>query len=324
MDSDIFKGFPDSGILVADGSIGVMLSRLTRGNRQSDNATGVYTDSPCDMLNLSHPETVAEVHRMYIDAGADIISTNTFNSNRISLSRHSYAHIATRLNLAGARIARNEADEFMSRHPERKIYVAGSIGPSPISLSWGKAEKQSYDKDIEHLSDIFAEQAEALINGGVDILLAETFFDLLNAKAALSGIRKAKENAGSGIPFIISAAISAATGNLYSGHSIYEFMTTVSAYRPLAAGINCSASPDRLMDSLRHMASISSVPLIFYPNAGIPDSDGTYPMTPQLFADEMMPAAEERLAAIIGGCCGTTPGHIKALSQRIKKTSPFQ
>lgn len=317
---DLFLKALSDKIMVLDGSMGTMLKKMqltdreVRGDRflkHPFSLTGNF-----DVLCLSCPHLVSDIHRKYLEAGADIIETNTFNSNRISQSRYGLSDIIEEMNLAGANIARKEVQRFSTENPLRQCFVAGSIGPTNVSLS----SSSNYIKNncdiigFDEMSEAFREQARGLIRGGVDFILIETVYDLLNAKAAIAGIMNAYDDTGINIPCIISMTVSEISGKLYSGHSIDDFLSALINFKPIAIGLNCSTTPDKLAPYLRELAAISPFPIIFYPNAGHPDEAGQHAMTPNTFVDCMKSLIEENLINIVGGCCGTTPEYIALIS----------
>ncbi len=315
-------------VLTLDGSMGVMLQRLGLGDSETRGRRFMTHSYPLvgnfDVLCLSRPELVTDVHRKYLEAGADIIETNTFNSNRLSQARYGLTDLVEELNTAGARLARREADRFMAENPGRRCFVAGSIGPTGIAASFSSDvnDPAVHSVEFNRLVEAFEEQAGGLIKGGADLLLVETVFDLINAKAAISGINRAKEELNCDIPFVLSITVSETSGRILSGHTIEAFVTTVTPFKPLATGINCSADPGSLAPFLRKLASVSSFPVVFYPNAGHPDEKGDYASTPEIFASEIKTLLKEKLVNIVGGCCGTTPEHIALLAKLAKEFDP--
>lgn len=280
--------------LVLDGAVGTLLNEVNS-----------------DSLNLIQPEKVGNMHLRYIEAGADIVTTNTFNSNRISQRPFNLHNRIAELNEKGATLASGAAESFSLHNPLRRVFVAGSIGPSPVSAS----------KDLEcrdSLRKAFCEQARSLIRGGVDFLLVETVFDLTNGILALEGIHDAQSLIGIDIPVVVSFAVSPLSHRLYSGHDLCEAIDVVECFKPLSIGVNCSGTPDALGETLRMMSSLTSLPLTFYPNAGVPDSHGVYGETPESFADKIQTVIDGVNVAIVGGCCGTTPSHISSLVKAVR------
>lgn len=295
-------------ILLLDGSMGVMLQQLNldeakfRGRRFVTHPFSLKGDY--DVLCLTRPDLVASVHRAYLEAGADIIETNTFNANCISQRCYGLEKFVGEINYQGARIARREADRFMSDNSGSVKFVAGSIGPTVEACG--------------DLPQVFMEQAIALLQGGVDILLVETFFDVSNAEAAMQGIVKAQQALATAVPVVISAAVSCDTHKLYSGHTLDEFEAAVASFNPLCIGLNCSGTPSDILPAFKSMALSTGLPLILYPNAGLPDKTGEYHESPEEFAESLADVVAKRECAVIGGCCGTTPEHIAALSSIIR------
>jgi 5-methyltetrahydrofolate--homocysteine methyltransferase len=270
-----------------------------------------------DILCLSRPDLVAGVHRAYLEAGADIIETDTFNSNALSQREYATSHLVRDINRAGAAIARREAEAFSS--PEKPRFVAGAMGPTalsaslPVDVDDPSARAVSFDT----LADAYCEQALGLIEGGADLLLIETAFDLLNAKAAAMGARRAMAESHTDIPIVFSFTLSDASGRILSGHTPAAILAAVAPLAPLAVGYNCSAGPEGLAEAVRELASVSPFPVIFYPNVGLPDRMGGYSVTAADFAAAMKPLLAEGIVNIAGGCCGTTPEHIEALAREV-------
>lgn len=308
-----FRDALASRILVLDGSLGVQIGRMltTAGGN-------------VDFLNITDPTVVAHVHHDYLAAGADIIETNTFNSNRLSQSGYALEGRVRELNLRGAEIAREQAAAFESQDLSRPRFVAGSIGPTAASASLPNDVENAASRavDFDTLRRDAAEQAGALIDGGVDLLLLETCFDALNIKAQLSGIRDAMEERGLDVPVIVSMTLSDASGRLLSGHTPEAVMTIIQNFKPAAVGFNCGAGPESLVPHLRRLASVSPYPTIFYPNAGLPDRLGNYSQTAGSFSAAIKPLLDEGLLNIVGGCCGTDPSHIAAVAE-IAKEAPI-
>ena len=310
-------------VLVLDGAMGVMIQGLGlseadfRGQRFADHPVNLKGNN--DILVLSRPEAIAAIHRAYLEAGADIIETNSFNANALSQREYATQALVGEINREAARLARAEADRFTALDPSRPRYVAGSIGPTGVSASLPSNVKDPSHRDVDfdQLAEAFREQAAGLIEGGVDLLQIETAYDALNVKACVAGVRKAMKDAGREVPYIISTTISDASGRLLSGHSIEAFLALIDFARPLALGFNCSAGPDGLMPYLRRLSEISPYPTIIYPNAGLPDDLGQYAATPGIFVSTMEKMLAEGLVNIAGGCCGTTPAHIVLLRKAV-------
>lgn len=302
-----------SRVLTLDGSLGVQLQRslATAGGN-------------VDMLNITRPEVVAAVHRSYLDAGADIIETNTFNSNAISQREYAMEHRVEELNRRGVEIARVEAQRAEEQDPSRPRFVAGSMGPTPVAASLPDDVDNPAHRavDFDTLAEAARQQSETLIRAGVDLIILETCFDAINIKAQLLGIRQSLNALNSDLPLIVSVTLSEASGRLLSGHTPEAVLAIVKEFRPDAVGFNCGAGPDSLARHVRELADKSPYPIIFYPNAGLPDRMGNYSLTPEQFADTVRQLLDDRLLNIVGGCCGTTPKHIAYISELARDAAP--
>ena len=302
-----------SRVLTLDGALGVQLQRslATAGGN-------------VDMLNITRPEVAAAVHRSYLEAGADIIETNTFNSNAISQQEYAMEHRVEELNRRGVEIARAEARRAEGQNPSRPRFVAGAMGPTPVAASTPDDVDNRVHRavDFDTLAEAARQQSETLIRAGVDLIILETCFDALNIKAQLSGIRHALDALQSDIPLIVSLTLSEASGRLLSGHTPEAVLAIVKEFRPDAVGFNCGAGPDSLAGHVRELADKSPFPIIFYPNAGLPDRMGNYSLTPEQFADTVRQLLDDRLLNIVGGCCGTTPKHIAYISELARYAAP--
>lgn len=302
-----------SRVLTLDGALGVQLQRslATAGGN-------------VDMLNITRPEVVAAVHRSYLEAGADIIETNTFNSNAISQQEYAMEHRVEELNRRGVEIARAEARRAEEQDPSRPRFVAGSIGPTPVAASLpDDVDNPAHCAvDFDTLAEAARQQSETLIRAGVDLIILETCFDALNIKAQLFGIRQSLNALNSDLPLIVSVTLSDASGRLLSGHTPEAVLAIVKGFRPDAVGFNCGAGPDSLARHVRELANKSPYPIIFYPNAGLPDRMGNYSLTPEQFADTVRQLLDDRLLNIVGGCCGTTPKHIAYISELARDATP--
>lgn len=295
-------------ILILDGAMGTMIQK--RGLKGCN-----------ELLNLTAPDHILAIHKEYIDAGADIIEANTFSANRISLAEYGLADQAYDLARKGAEIARQAASEVKDG---RKVYVSGSIGPTSKSLSLSSDTDDPSARAItfDELVLAYTEQVKGLIDGGADILQIETCFDALNTKAALYAITKLGEESGRVIPVIISVSVSDRSGRTLTGQTLEAFWTSVRHYPLTAFGINCSLGADDMLPLLEEISSFADVPVICYPNAGLPNEEGQYDETPDETAKAVKRMADKGLVNIIGGCCGTTPAHIKAISDAVRDISP--
>lgn len=275
-----------------------------------------------DALNLLVPQAIEHVHQAYVNAGADIITTNTFSSNRISQHEYGTEQHVRDLNLAGACIARKVAD----RCQERKVFVAGSMGPTSktLSLSTDMSHPELRAVGFDEMLDAYQEQAEALLDGGADLLLLETCFDALNTKAALCAIRQIGDTRGTDIPVMVSVTINDRSGRTLTGQTLDAFYTSIKHYPILSFGLNCSFGVHDLYPFVRDLSTIVSCPLSLHPNAGLPNEMGEYDELPDDMARQMRLMAEEGLLNIVGGCCGTTPAHIRAIANAIAGIKPRQ
>ena len=294
---------PPERILVLDGAMGTMIQRIGLG------------DEVFEHLNLTRPEAIESIHKAYIEAGADIIETNTFGANRLSLEEYGMGELAYQLALEGARIARRAADAA-----PRKILVAGSVGPTPKSLSLATdAEDPSHrEVSFDEMLEVYSEQVKALLEGGVDILLIETCFDALNAKAALYALSRLAP----GFPAAVSVSLPDRSGRTLTGQKVAAFYAAISHYPLAAFGLNCSMGAGEMLPLLKEVAGFSEVPVICFPNAGLPNETGGYDETPSQMAETVHQMASEGLLNIVGGCCGTTPDHIKAVAEAVRGIRP--
>ena len=313
--SSLFRELMRNRVLTLDGSLGVQIQRSLAS-----------AGGNVDLLNITRPDVVAAVHRSYLDAGADIIETNTFNSNAISQREYAMEHRVAELNRRGVEIARAETLRAEKLDPSQPRFVAGSMGPTPMAASLPDHVDDPAHRpvDFETLAVAAVEQSEALIRAGVDLIILETGFDALNIKAQLFGIRQSLDTLNSDIPLIVSVTLSDASGRLLSGHTPEAVSAIVKEFRPDAIGFNCGAGPDSLAGYVRGLADKSSLPIVFYPNAGLPDRMGNYSQTPEVFVDTVKPLLADGVLNIVGGCCGTTPDHIGLLSKAVRTATPHQ
>ncbi|MBR2226975.1 MAG: methionine synthase [Bacteroidales bacterium] len=295
-------------MLRLDGATGTQIQQYSL--TEDDFRQGVFVDSPIPLkgnnecLNLTRPDVIAAVHEAYIEAGADIIETNTFSANRISQKEYGLESHAREMALAGARIARAAADSA-----GRKVWVAGSIGPTSKSLTLAPDINRPAERpySFDQMAESYREQVEALLEGGVDLLLIETAFDALNVKAALYAVQQVQD----GFPVIVSVSVSDRSGRTLTGQTLEAFFTAVRHYPLTAFGVNCSLGADELLPLVKDVAAFSDVPVICYPNAGLPNELGGYDQTPAEMAEQM--SRMDGFVNIAGGCCGTTPDHIRAI-----------
>lgn len=293
-----------------DGAMGTMLQQA---NLTADDFGGEQFDGCNENLNLTRPDVIEAIHLEYLIAGADIIETNTFGATSIVLDEYQLGHKAYEINKKAALIARKAADLVST--PDHPRFVAGSMGPTTKTLS------VTGGTTFAALADTYEEQAIGLIDGDVDLLLLETSQDLLNVKAGFTGIERAFEKTGKKLPLIISGTIEP-MGTTLAGQSIDAFYISVQHMNPVAVGLNCATGPEFMQDHIRSLANLASTSVICYPNAGLPDEEGHYHETPDILAKKLSDFAKEGWLNIVGGCCGTTPAHIKAISDVMKNYQP--
>jgi 5-methyltetrahydrofolate--homocysteine methyltransferase len=308
-------------ILVLDGAMGTMIQRHKleekdyRGKRFADYPHSLKGNN--DLLSLTQPEIISNIHKAYFDAGADIVETNTFNANRISMADYHMEDLAHEINVASAKLAREAADEFTKRQPEKPRFVAGSIGPTnrTASLSPDVNNPGYRAVSFDELVAIYKEQTLALVEGGVDILLVETVFDTLNAKAALFAIEEAFQEIGKRLPIMVSGTITDASGRTLSGQTTEAFLISIQHIPLLSVGLNCALGAKQLRPYLQTLDQKAPFAVSAHPNAGLPNAFGEYDETPEQMAAQIKEYLDLHLVNIVGGCCGTTPEHIKAIAE---------
>jgi len=313
-------------ILILDGAMGSMLQdyRLDeagyRGARFAD--WGQPLKGNNDLLNLTQPQIVEEIHAKYFAAGADIVETNTFNAQTVSMADYGMESLVRELNLAGAQLARKAADAYST--PDKPRFVAGAIGPTNRTLSLSPDVNRPAYRAItfDELATAYQAQAEALIEGGVDVLLVETIFDTLNAKAALFAIQDAFAATGKEVPIMISGTITDASGRTLSGQTTEAFLISMSHMPLLSIGLNCALGAKDLRPYLQTLAANTPFLISAYPNAGLPNAFGGYDETPSQMADAVTEYLDLGIVNILGGCCGTTPDHIREFAARAAGRQP--
>jgi len=312
-------------ILVLDGAMGTILQRYKfeepdfRGELFKDSI--IPLKGNYDLLSLTKPEVISKVHEDYLEAGADIIETNTFSANAISLADYQLQDWVYQLNFQSAQLARKVADTYSQLTPEKKRFVAGSIGPTNKTASLSPEVNNPAYRAItfEDLRIAYRDQALALIDGGVDVLLVETVFDTLNAKAALFAIDEINETRTHKIPIMLSGTITDASGRTLSGQTAEAFLVSTSHIPLLSIGFNCALGAHQLTPHLETLAEKTQIPISAHPNAGLPNSFGHYDQTPHEMAAQIELYLQKKLVRIIGGCCGTTPEHIRAIAETVEK-----
>ncbi|ROO25770.1 5-methyltetrahydrofolate--homocysteine methyltransferase [Salinisphaera orenii YIM 95161] len=315
-------------ILVLDGAMGTMIQNHDpdeseyRGERFADWDSDLKGNN--DLLTLTYPDLIHEISSAYAEAGSDIITTNTFSSTTIAQADYHMEDLAAELNREGARIAREVADEYSTE--ERPRFVAGVIGPTnrTASISPDVNDPGKRNTDFNELAQAYGEAAEALLEGGVDIILMETIFDTLNAKAAIYAYRRLLRERDIDVPLMISGTITDASGRTLSGQTTEAFYNSVAHARPLTMGLNCALGPDALRQYVEEMSRITPCYTHAYPNAGLPNEFGEYDLQPDEMAEHIGEWAESGLLNMAGGCCGSTPEHIGAIADAVAGKTPRQ
>lgn len=315
-------------ILILDGAMGTMIQRhkLVEEDYRGERFAGVAIPQKGnnDLLVLTRPDVIGGIHRSYLEAGADIIETDTFNAQRISMEDYGMAGIVREMNLAAARLARKAADEYTLKTPDKPRFVAGAVGPTNKTASMSPDVNNPAYRAVtyDQLVQAYKEQMIALIDGGVDALLIETIFDTLNAKAALFAAGPAMEEAGRRVELMLSVTVADASGRTLSGQTVRAFLNSVSHAGLLSVGVNCSFGARDLKPYLQEIAAYTNTYVSAYPNAGLPNQFGEYDESPEIMAVQINEYFQEGLVNIIGGCCGTTPDHIAAYKALVDKSVP--
>lgn len=315
-------------ILVLDGAMGTMIQRhqLTEEDFRGER----FKDHPCslkgnnDLLSITRPDIIKSIHAEYFAAGADIAETNSFGGTWVAQDDYELASAVYDINYQSAKIAKEVADEFTAKEPNKPRFVAGSMGPTTklASMSPDVNDPGFRNISFDELVDAFKEQARGLIEGGADLLLVETITDTLNAKAALFAIDEVQQEKGTDLPIMISGTITDASGRTLSGQNTEAFVISVEHSKPLSIGLNCALGAEALRPYLKTIREKSSCFVSAHPNAGLPNEMGAYDETPEFMAKQIKVFLDEGLVNIIGGCCGTTPKHIKAIADLAANYSP--
>ena len=315
-------------ILVLDGAMGTMLQayKFTEEDFRAER----FKDHPCslqgnnDLLSLTQPEAIKAVHRAYFEVGADIVETNTFSSTSIGMGDYQMEPLVYELNFESAKLAREVADEFTNANPNKPRFVAGSIGPTNRTASMSPDVNDPGYRAVtfDDLVEAYTEQIQGLVDGGSDLLLVETIFDTLNAKAALFAIDALKEKNNWEIPVMVSGTITDASGRTLSGQTVEAFVISVSHIPLLSIGFNCALGADQLLPYLRRLSKETDLLTSAHPNAGLPNAFGAYDQTPEEMRDLIEKYLEENLINIIGGCCGSTPEHIAQIASVTRDYKP--
>ena len=322
------KNLLEARILVLDGAMGTMLQAYAfteedfRGTRFQKHHVPLIGNN--DLLSLTQPKAIYDVHAKYLAAGADIIETNTFSSTTIAMADYALEDIVTELNVASAQIARKAADDFTAKDPSKPRFVAGSIGPTNKTASMSPDVNDPGYRAItfDELKLAYRQQALGLIEGGADILMVETVFDTLNAKAALFAIDELKEELNNNIPVMVSGTITDASGRTLSGQTVEAFLVSISHIDLLSVGFNCALGADQLKPYVQRLSQLSDCFVSAHPNAGLPNAFGEYDQSPEEMCALLKPYMSDQLINIIGGCCGSTPEHIRHIADAAQAYKP--
>ncbi|MCV2883176.1 homocysteine S-methyltransferase family protein [Aestuariibacter sp. AA17] len=315
-------------ILILDGAMGTMIQKHTleeddyRGERFSDWHCDVKGNN--DLLVLTQPDIIYDIHCAYLDAGADIIETNTFNATTISMADYDMAEFAKEMNIEAARLAKKAAEKFTQLTPNKPRFVAGVLGPTNRTASISPDVNDPGKRNItfDELVEAYVEATHGLIEGGADLLLIETVFDTLNAKAAVFAVQTVFESLGYELPVMISGTITDASGRTLSGQTAEAFYYSLRHVSPVSFGLNCALGPDLLRQYVDEIAQISESLVSAHPNAGLPNEFGEYDMDGDEMAEHIKEWATSGLVNIVGGCCGTTPDHILKMANAVKNIQP--
>jgi 5-methyltetrahydrofolate--homocysteine methyltransferase len=315
-------------ILVLDGAMGTMIQEYKFS--ESDYRGSRFKDHPCsvkgnnDLLSITQPEAIKSIHEKYLEVGSDIIETNTFSSTSIGMADYSMESIVYDINFESAKIAKEAALKYSKITPKKPRFVAGSIGPTNRTASMSPDVNDPGFRAItfDDLVKAYSEQINALIDGGVDILLIETIFDTLNAKAALFAVDSVLEQRNLSVPIMISGTITDASGRTLSGQTVEAFVTSLSHIPLLSIGLNCALGADLLLPYLKRLSKVTNFYTSAFPNAGLPNAFGEYDQTAEEMRDLIKDYLESKSVNIIGGCCGTTPEYIKLIAEEASKFKP--
>ena len=315
-------------ILVLDGAMGTMIQRLefTEEQFRADR----FKDHPCplggnnDLLSITQPDAIKNIHEQYLLAGADIIETNTFSSTSIAMADYQLEHLAYELNFESAKIAKQVAQKISTENPDKPRFVAGSIGPTnkTASMSPDVNDPGFRAVSFDELFDAYHEQVAGLVKGGADLLLVETVFDTLNAKAALFAIQQYFEEKKINLPIMVSGTITDKSGRTLSGQTVEAFAISVSHIPLLSIGFNCALGASQLIPYIKRLSKTTPFHISVHPNAGLPNAFGEYDQSPQEMAALIQQFLDQNLVNIVGGCCGTTPDHIRLIVDAAAKAKP--
>ena len=315
-------------ILILDGAMGTMIQRYRlqdsdyRGSRFASHAADLKGNN--DLLVLTQPKVIREIHAAYLEAGSDIIETNTFNSTTVSQADYALEPLVYELNVEATRLAKSVAAEWSDRTPDKPRFVAGAVGPTSKTLSISPDVNDPGFRAIsfDALKDSYGEQIRALIEGGCDLLMIETIFDTLNAKAAILAAEESFDRMGKRLPIMLSVTITDRSGRTLSGQTIDAFWASVEHAKPLSVGVNCALGAGEMRPYVESLSRIANCWVSCYPNAGLPNAFGEYDETPDTTAGLLREFAQSGLVNFLGGCCGTTPDHIRSIAQAVEGVEP--
>lgn len=312
-------------VLIFDGAFGTQIQerKLTEADYAGDLGLPADQKGNNDILALTRPDVIADITRAYLDAGSDVVSTNTFSANRISQADYKAESLVREINVASGRIARGLADEYEAKDGKPR-FVAGAIGPTnkTLSLSPDVEDPGFREIDFDELVAVYHEQAAALVEGGVDFILIETVFDTLNAKAGIMAVKKLERELGREVPVMISMTLTDLSGRNLSGHTVEAFWYAVRHAKPVTIGLNCSFGAEQLRPHVKVLSQIADTLLLIYPNAGLPNELGAYDEAPETTAGLVKDWADHGQVNILGGCCGSSPAHIAAIARAVAKSQP--
>ena len=312
-------------VLLTDGAFGTQIQNCKLAEQDYAGDLGLTHDQKGnnDILALTKPEVIDTITRAYLEAGSDMVSTNTFSANVISQADYGAEHLVKEINIASAQIARKAADEFAAKDGKPR-FVAGAIGPTnkTLSLSPDVNDPGYREIDFDYLVAVYREQVEALVEGGVDFILIETVFDTLNAKAGVMAVREAEAALGRELPMMISMTLTDLSGRNLSGHTVEAFWYAVRHAKPITIGLNCSFGADQLRPHVQVLANLAETLIMVYPNAGLPNELGEYDELPDETAALVKEWADKGQVNILGGCCGSSPAHIAAMAKAVANLPP--
>ncbi len=315
-------------ILILDGAMGTMIQAHGfdeadyRGERFKHHSSDLKGNN--DLLSLTQPDCIREIHKAYLDAGADIVETNTFNASSISQADYALEDLVTDLNFESARLAREAADEVADTSGKQVCWVAGVLGPTNRTASMSPDVNDPGFRNVtfDALRETYCDASTALMRGGADLILVETIFDTLNAKAALMAVEDAFDAMGYRLPIMISGTITDNSGRTLSGQTPEAFWNSVAHARPFSIGLNCALGAKEMRPHLEELSRVATTYVSAHPNAGLPNEFGAYDETPEMMADQLDEFAANGLLNIVGGCCGTTPDHIREFAARMRDKIP--